>query len=376
VQANDGDGWGQKLAKAFREDQWKFITTKERKPLHLFDLSEDLAEENDLIESGDQKQRVATMLRSASTQFLIVNAAHLFFKLVQKPVLTHNTTEQAQTGIFRRTLSTCPYLHAMKPTNIPDGVRVEADEGPGTWRVQGKHLSPFSSHRKIICATWDASSYRLLGLPVCNKQVGVTTVSARLNNSKPLGWGRHCVGSAVALHDEHATVGFVFPITAPQYDGPRYFQDQLGKPNGHRHHWRQFFPADIVSIVLDIESSSGRVDLEISDIFAAWEATPERERLLHELPYLDQFGQVRAVEWPGKLHSLNQLKKELPAELSSSSTWSQTKHQHLWWLEKWPTPRMPLDGSVLKKLMIAGGLLTRKGISFFLQARVLLALKQ
>ena len=37
---------------------------------------------------------------------------------------------------------------------------------------------------------------------------------------------------------------------------------------------------------------------------------------------------------------------------------------------------MPLADFVLKNLTIAGGLLTRKDISFFLQARVLLALKQ
>jgi hypothetical protein len=36
----------------------------------------------------------------------------------------------------------------------------------------------------------------------------------------------------------------------------------------------------------------------------------------------------------------------------------------------------PLEDSVLKKLTVAGGLLTRKDISFFLQARVLLARKQ
>ena len=314
VQANDGVGWGQKLAKAFREDQWKLITTKERKPLHLFNLSADLTEEHDLIESGDQKQRIATMLRGLNT-ILDSERSTPILQTVQKPILTHSAIDQAK--VSSEELFQPVRTFTMKPSNIPEGVRVEA-KGPGTWRIQGK--APFTlQFQPANIAPWDASSYRLLGLPVCNKQAGVTTVSARLNNSKPLGWGRHCVGSAVALHDEHATVGFVFPITAPQYDGPDIFKDQLGKPNGHRHHWRQFFPADITSIILDIESSSGRVDLEISDIFAAWEATPERERLLHELPYLDRFGQVRAVEWPGKLHSLSQLKKELPEELSKAA---------------------------------------------------------
>ena len=314
IQANDGDGWGQKLAKAFRENQWKLITTKERKPLHLFNLDEDLAEKHDLIESVDQTQRVAIMLSGLSS-ILDSERSTPIFQTVRKTILAHDTTEYRK--ISSEELFQPARTFTMKPTNIPEGVRVEETRS-GTWRIQGK--APFTiSFTPKNSTPWNASSYRLLGLPVCNKHSGVTTVSARLNNSKPLGWGRHCVGSVVALHEEHATVGFVFPITAPQYDGPDIFKDQLGKPNGHRHHWRQFFPADIVSIVLDVESSSGRVDLEISDIFAAWEVTPERDRLLHELPYLDQFGQVRAVEWPGKLHSLEQLKKELPEELSKAA---------------------------------------------------------
>ena len=320
IQANDGDGWGQKLAKAFRKNQWKLITTKEKKPLHLFNLHEDLAEKHDLIESGDQKQRVAMML-SGLASILDSERSTPIFQTVHKPIPDHNTTEHRKVSLDRKTSSeelfqpVCTFK--MKPINIPEDVRVEA-RGPDTWRIQGK--APFTiSFTPKNNTPWNASSYRLLGLPVCNKNPGVTTISARLNNSKPLGWGRHCVGSAVALHDEHATVGFVFPITAPQYDGPDIFKDQLGKPNGHRHHWRQFFPADIVSIVLDIDSSNDRVDLEISDIFAAWEATPQRDRLLHELPYLDQFGQVRAVEWPGKLHSREQLQKELPEELSKAA---------------------------------------------------------
>ena len=72
-------------------------------------------------------------------------------------------------------------------------------------------------------------------------------------------------------------------------------------------------------MVLEITSVSGTADIEISNLFAAWEATPEREQALHTLPYLDRFGQVRAVEWPGKLHSLEQLKKELPQELADAA---------------------------------------------------------
>ncbi len=314
VQANDGDGWGQRLAKAFRLNQWKLITTKDRKPLHLFDLDEDVAEEDDLINSVEQKARIAEMLGRLN-RTLDSDRSTPIARVAQKPVARDDAVSRG--SISSAELFAPVRNFPMKPGPIPDGVRITADD-TGTWRVQGE--TPFTIHfTPKVSTAWDASSYRLLGVPVCNKERGVVTISARLNNSKPLGWGRHCVGSAVALRDEKTTIGFVFPTTEPHYDGPVVFQDQLGKPNGHRHHWRKFFPADVVSMALDINSSSGKADIEISELFAAWEATPEREHILHELPYLDQFGQVRTVDWPGKLHSLEQLKEELPLELAAAA---------------------------------------------------------
>ncbi len=314
VQANDGDGWGQKLAKGFREDQWKLIATKDRKPLHLFNLQEDLAEQHDLIDSEVQKSRIATML-SRLNSILDSDRSTQTIQVTRKPPVSYESVRSHV--ISSEELFEPVRTFTMKPDTVPDGVEVIAD-GTKKWRVRGK--TPFTIHFKPKNgASWDASSYRLLGVPVCSKGGGVVTISARLNNSKPLGWGRHCVGSAVALRDEHTTLGFVFPTTEPQYNGPAIFQDQLGKPNGHRHHWRQFFPADVVGMVLEIDSANGKADIEISDLFAAWEATPEREQALHTLPYLDRFGQVRAVEWPGKIHSLEQLKKELPQELTDAA---------------------------------------------------------
>jgi arylsulfatase A-like enzyme len=314
VQANDGDGWGQKLAKAFREDQWKLIATKDRKPLHLFNLNEDVAEEHDLIDSGEQKSRITTMLRGLN-RTLDSDRSTPTTRVTRKPVTRNDLASPDSSSSAE--LFTPVHSFAMKPGVMPDDVRINA-VGTGKWQVQGK--TPFTLHFiPKNAAAWDASSYRLLGLPICNKERGVVTLSARLNNSNPLGWGRHCVGSAVALRDEKTTIGFVFPTTEPHYDGPAVFQDQLGKPNGHRHHWRTFFPADVASMALEINSSSGKADIEISELFAAWEATPEREQALHTLPYLDRFGQVRAVEWPGKLHSLEQLKEELPLELATAA---------------------------------------------------------
>ena len=123
VQANDGDGWGQKLAKAFREDQWKLIATKDRKPLHLFNLNEDVAEEHDLIDSQEQKSRIATMLRGLN-RTLDSDRSTPTARVTRKPVARNDST--SPDSISSAELFTPVHNFAMKPGVIPDGVRINA----------------------------------------------------------------------------------------------------------------------------------------------------------------------------------------------------------------------------------------------------------
>ena len=99
-------------------------------------------------------------------------------------------------------------------------------------------------------------------------------------------------------------LGFVFPQEESTYKGPAVFRDQLSKPNGHRMHWRRFYPADVRTLKLDIQSSTGKVNLRVSDPVVCWEATAERDKALHTMPYLDELGQVNALDWPGKIKQI------------------------------------------------------------------------
>jgi len=332
VQANDGDGWGQRLAQAVYQGPWKLVLTKNGQPQHLFNLEDDLDETEDLLSTPQnasrvhamqtEHERIASSRRSTPVQHLVkvtptsfkkaaagrdgtIDAEDLFepvrsYEIVAKPIKATATYKRLQNG----------------------------------WRITGE--SPLTVPFETADGKpWDLSGFRLMGLGVENQQPGVTTVLAKLNNSKPLGWGRHCVGQAVAVSRAPVTVGFVFPVTKPAYKGPAVFNDQLGKPNGHRHHWRQFFPADVVGLTLEIHSSTGSVDLIVNDPFSAWEATPQRERDLQGLPYLDRFGQVRAVNWPGKTTAKATLRKELRDELTNAAEKANAIHSSRYggWLD-------------------------------------------
>ena len=196
------------------------------------------------------------------------------------------------------------------------------------WRIAGN--SPlkvtFVPDGKEV---WDVSGFRLIGVPMVNRDSGVTTVDGRLNNGNLTSWSHHAVGFCVAPSEEPATLGFPFPVPLDRYQGPEVFGRQWSKPNGHRAHWRQFYPEDVRSFVMHIKSSTGKVDLLIEDPLFAWPADSAMDNVLHEMPYLDEFGQVRAVDWPGKTTDIADLRKSLGEELSEARAKAKTNSRRL-----------------------------------------------
>ena len=146
VQANDGDGWGQRLAKAFRLDQWKLIATKDREPIHLFNLSEDLSEQHDLIENVEQKACVATMLRDLNS-ILDSERSTPIKRVTRKPVVKNKS-------VLSDSISTAELFEpvrtfTMKPVTVADGIEIIAD-GTGNGGYEERLLSPSISNQKMV----------------------------------------------------------------------------------------------------------------------------------------------------------------------------------------------------------------------------------
>lgn len=186
------------------------------------------------------------------------------------------------------------------------------------WKVSGR--TPFT----VVLApekdsAWDVSKFNYARLDVQHEATnGVFTVEARLDNPGANDWSASCPGSATLLAGATVTVGFPFNRAESDYHGPEIFKGQLARPDGHRLHWRSFDPANVRSLRLTVRSSSDKATISIARPAAAWPADAKRGAALEALPYLDAFGQARALDWPGKVHSIEELQTELKRELESA----------------------------------------------------------
>ena len=303
VQANNGTFHGQQSKKMLRNGAWKLIATKELEPVELYDLATDPLENTNLIEEISQKTRVSRMTLE-----------------LKKIMRSERTTVAFRIGRQKSSAIHSAELFAPRASLLTKLRQIEGGKAVRwgrKFKVTGK--SPmnisFIPQDKLH---WDASAYNLIGIPVQNWNDGLTTIEGRLNNGKLTSWSHHAVGFAVAPSWEKTTLGFPFPMVEERYRGPESFNGQLARPNGHRIHWRRFFPEDLREITMVITSTSGSVDLLIDPPFLAWPGSDGLNNSLEKLPYLDELGQVRAVDWPGKATGITDARKTMTEQLKAA----------------------------------------------------------
>ena len=303
VQANNGTFQGQQSKKMFRNGTWKLIVTKKLEPVELYDLASDPLENSNQIEEVSQKTRVKRMALE-----------------VKEVMQSKRSTVALRIGRQKSPAIHSAELFAPRATLLTELKKIEGGKAVRwgkKYKVTGKspmNLS-FIPQDKLH---WDASAYKLIGIPVQNWTDGLTTIEGRLNNGKLTSWSHHAVGFAVAPSWEKTTLGFPFPMVEERYRGPKPFNGQLARPNGHRIHWRRFFPEDLREITMVITSTSGLVDLLIDPPFLAWHESDGLNNKLEKLPYLDELGQVRAVDWPGKATGITDARKTMAKQLKAA----------------------------------------------------------
>lgn len=296
VQANDGSFHGQQSKKMIRQESWKLIATKELDPVELYDLKSDPMETTNLIREISQEKRV--------------NRMNLELK---KLIQSQRSTRPTEIGRQQKPSIHSAELFAPRASLL---TRLKAIEGGKAVRWGNKFKITGQSPIKISFVprdniNWNASGFKLIGIPLQNWASGITTIEGRLNNGNLTSWSHHAVGFAVAPSWEKTTLGFPFPMIEERYRGPELFKDQLARPNGHRIHWRRFFPEDIREITIDVTSSTKTIDLLVGSPFLAWPDSDGLNKSLDELPYLDDIGQVRAVDWPGKATGIADARKTM-----------------------------------------------------------------
>lgn len=146
--------------------------------------------------------------------------------------------------------------------------------------------------------SWDISAYAYFRVDVTNRGDGLIWIRGGLSAKG---------GSATMayiLPGERANVGFSFQRMADADDSPEIFRLQDVPPTGFREfHWMPFHPEEVSACRLTILSSSDTLNLEDIQISVAQPYGANANAHLLKLPYLDKFGQVRLLDWPGKLHT-------------------------------------------------------------------------
>ncbi|MCB1070102.1 MAG: sulfatase-like hydrolase/transferase [Verrucomicrobia bacterium] len=156
---------------------------------------------------------------------------------------------------------------------------------------------------------WDLSDVSYLRVDLVNQGPGLVWIRGRLDNPGAQDWWNSTASEAFLLPGETGTLGFAYARAPNLNDAPSIFDRQSAKPNGHRTHWKAFDPAHVVACRLVIQSTSPELSLDRIAIRAGQPYGAEANKELLELPYLDRFGQVRKLDWPGKLHEEGELRR-------------------------------------------------------------------
>lgn len=193
-------------------------------------------------------------------------------------------------------------------------------EGENAFRLSGE--LPNKQAAIILVppsGSWDVSNYSFVRVDFVNKGPGLVWIRGRLDNQGALDWANSARSQAFVMPGERATLGFPFPRAKELNDAPAVFDAQSAKPNGHRDHWLKFDPGNVIACRFVIQSTSTTLDLSDLVVSLAFPYGAETNKDQLAFPYLDPFGQVRTLEWPGKLHREDELKQRNNAELAATA---------------------------------------------------------
>ena len=201
----------------------------------------------------------------------------------------------------------------------PESLNFERS-GDGSFRLSGELPGKQAAVNLLPASgSWDVSGSSFVRVDFVNKGPGLVWVRGRLDNKGALDWANSARSQAFVMPGERATLGFPFPRAKHLDDAPPIFSQQSAKPNGHRDHWMKFDPSKVIACRLVIQSTSATLDLEDLEISLAFPYGAEANAGQLELPYLDEFGQVRTLEWPGKMHAEDELQKRNTKELAATA---------------------------------------------------------
>ncbi len=179
----------------------------------------------------------------------------------------------------------------------------------GTLRVEAGHSAPWPSVAlKAPKGRWDLAPYEYIALEVANRGQERATLRCRVDNSGADGTN-HCVTDQVTVDPGASQTLTVRIFPAPwKLDKPLELVGMRGAPV----HAGKIDTADVTQLLVFLDHPKTDCVFEIDDIRAGG-----RVEILDAsafLPFIDELGEYRHKDWPGKTHTIEELAAQGRAE--------------------------------------------------------------
>ena len=209
---------------------------------------------------------------------------------------------------------------------------------------------------------WDIGDFTRLELDVANKGTQKMQIRVRANNENGNDWSNSAVDTGFLAPGQRKTFNLLFPRqydTRDQYPELKPFIGMSGLPGGLLSHWHTLDARDVRNLQIEIVGGQDKPQqLQVFSIRATHPVVPAilREKGAAFFPFVDQYGQYRWANWPGKIRNEAQLKANAQAEardlknnpmpvswdkfggwksgpqLSVTGNWSTVKRDGKWWI--------------------------------------------
>lgn len=195
-------------------------------------------------------------------------------------------------------------LAAIATSDVKLSLVAPAEGRPGALRVDSGHATPWPGLTlKAPGGKWNLGAYGAVALDLHNPGTKPAPVGYRIDNPGGDG-GKHCIQDLYTLRPgERVTVRLKLRRRLPPEFGLFGMNGYPGMGAVGAGDHQVVDPATLTQMIIFADHPQEDVVFEVSRVRAEGEAPalPDPRRFF---PFIDEFGQYRHADWPGKLHAI------------------------------------------------------------------------
>jgi hypothetical protein len=215
-----------------------------------------------------------------------------------------------------KALSAAPAGTSPKPeSSIPFAYKFETVGGAAVESGDGRHVVQVKDGFKLVLVpeqggVWNMEAVSVLGVGFKNTGSSDLVMDLMLCNDGATGWSDSSLGRTIVKPGEEIPLAVALGRRNDNYnERPGYFR-MSGLPNGTFGHWHTIDPARVIRLVITC-NSAGDHSFELGQMAAL---QPMDESRMGVFPFIDKYGQYMLKDWPGKVHSDEDIRKAVAAE--------------------------------------------------------------